>query len=406
MNIPEIKTYDRTGNYARDVVVYPHDLGGREGLYNGIREYLDNNNIQTQYVGLRFDKGDGKPRHINLNVGDLDSYEAFDKKINYIITANNGEGGTGSDRWLNDIAKDYVLSTREFATDSFGFVGMGYCKRIFNTLFIKKCKGQNKCGLEVLSTINELMPSFQFNPKKNYQNYTTLLKVAKKNGISIINNAIIPNKKFYEKRNWDTAEEWYDNGSTHKLAFIDNDTWTHEYVFEGCNKDFTIVYDSVDNHFSLIQGDIRLRDDIRINKGLTMYEPSKELGWKKLYRPTDNYKRQNTKSKSERKTIFFDYETIADPIQFNAMRPYSISYMVLNDFELEEMDKDDKEGITKRWEDKAKCIIGWDCGKKFLEDIVKYQKDSILTLMSFNGANFDNFLLLDEILLGDNSIQV
>ena len=104
--------------------------------------------------------------------------------------------------------------------------------------------------------------------------------------------------------------------------------------------------------------------------------------------------------------VFFDYETVIDYEKNNCVNPYSISYFYFSHEELISMTLSTKEGfniedeITKKiFEDKKRCInnTGFNCNVDFITFLKEFQRNKKVVLVSYNGANFDNFLLYDGI---------
>jgi len=104
--------------------------------------------------------------------------------------------------------------------------------------------------------------------------------------------------------------------------------------------------------------------------------------------------------------VFFDYETVIDYEKNNCVNPYSISYFYFSHKELINMTLKTQEGfniedeITKKiFEEKKRCVnnTGFNCNTDFITFLKEFQRDKKVVLVSYNGANFDNFLLYDGI---------
>ena len=103
-----------------------------------------------------------------------------------------------------------------------------------------------------------------------------------------------------------------------------------------------------------------------------------------------------------KKFCFFDYETIIDWEDNNVMKPYSISYIFTDKYDdleaLEHADKNDILDVVNKYKRKCKFVPGFDCTEEFYQDILKEDVDSQITFISFNGANFDHFLLAEYLM--------
>lgn len=107
--------------------------------------------------------------------------------------------------------------------------------------------------------------------------------------------------------------------------------------------------------------------------------------------------------------LFLDYETIIDFYASNCMKPYALSFFYYSHTELLKIsgyadglitDFDIEEKTTKAiYEDKNRCknIIGFNCNHDFIKWFVDFQRNKKIVIVSYNGANFDNFLLYSGI---------
>lgn len=100
---------------------------------------------------------------------------------------------------------------------------------------------------------------------------------------------------------------------------------------------------------------------------------------------------------------FFDLEAVVDVEQERTpFKPYNISYLICDrEFYEDVIAKFEKEKMNVRNEliklGKLKSISGFDCVNKFLWELKEIEEEIKLTLVSFNGANFDNYLLIEEL---------
>jgi hypothetical protein len=97
------------------------------------------------------------------------------------------------------------------------------------------------------------------------------------------------------------------------------------------------------------------------------------------------------------------------------MREYSLSILNLTNDQLERLTEADmKKDIDTIKEIRKACcttFLGFDCSDKFIEWILENQENKAFCLIGFNNANFDNFILLNALLVyqhkhGQDSIGI
>lgn len=176
--------------------------------------------------------------------------------------------------------------------------------------------------------------------------------------------------------------------------------------------DMIVIYDQIKQHYDIAKGDLEF-DNIVLGRGNTVYRYTDNKA-KALYRFNDLNKMNKTNGKTNEKYVFFDVETIIDVNARNIMKEYSISFSVFDAEQLEKLSKLDKEEATDEMNSLIKetthNFIGYDCIVRFVKWILanQYVKKgtseiyNCFHLISFNGANFDNFLLLNALLDLDN----
>ena len=201
-----------------------------------------------------------------------------------------------------------------------------------------------------------------------------------------------------------------------------------------------LIYDSKHEHISVLK---EMKFDnmyMTLNKKIfKKIENKGKIKYRKITYATEIF-RKNIKchlteaSDVKIKYLFLDYETVVDWKKWNIMIPYSLSCLCINVEELNKLDEIDKEieemveeerkrkkklllepngdniiqKLYKIFNTTIKCdslnIIGFDCNKKLLDWIKKNQKHTLFKIITFNGVNFDNFLLLDGCLRYDGDI--
>jgi hypothetical protein len=157
----------------------------------------------------------------------------------------------------------------------------------------------------------------------------------------------------------------------------------------------SIIYDPLNKHFDLtLNTDPVLRDDVFITNKCNIF-----IGDKFIFTPIQLMKNALAyQSTTNLLYCFFDYETVVDYNCRNLMNEYSISYSFLTENDLlvlEKLDKTDNSEEIKTFS-YLHCYnkIGFDCSKKFLEDVEKKQSEgNRIVFCGFNNALFDNFLL-------------
>jgi hypothetical protein len=111
--------------------------------------------------------------------------------------------------------------------------------------------------------------------------------------------------------------------------------------------------------------------------------------------------------------IFFDLETIINLLADKSpFVPYSMSALFLDDLEMHKLNEKDTKKINvdkirKELKDKKKLKFykGHDCVKNFLEELKfgdkSHDGNINYKLVSFNGSNFDNWFIVQELLEND-----
>ena len=182
-----------------------------------------------------------------------------------------------------------------------------------------------------------------------------------------------------------------------------------------CDCDVVIIYDQIKQHYDIALGEVEF-DDIVLGRGNTVYRYREEKA-RPLYRFNDLNKMNKTNGKTNEKFLFFDIETVIDVNARNIMKEYSVSFSVFDSDELKELSKLDKEkdmeGMKEMIQKSTINYVGYDCLVRFVKWILDnqfvesknksgYDTYNCFHLISFNGANFDNFLLLNSLLDLDN----
>ena len=176
--------------------------------------------------------------------------------------------------------------------------------------------------------------------------------------------------------------------------------------------DLIVIYDQIKQHYDIVQGELEF-NNVFLGRGNTVYRYTGDKA-KALYRFNDLNKMNKTNGKTNEKFLFFDIETVIDVSARNIMKEYSVSFSVFSADELKELaeldKKKDKKEMEKMIAKTTHNFVGYDCLVRFVKWILDHQyiqhgkseTYNCFHLISFNGANFDNFLLLNALLDLDN----
>lgn len=246
--------------------------------------------------------------------------------------------------------------------------------------------------------------------------------------IEIIGNFIKYNGKIYR----DELEKFYlkeDNGKDDNFDKEDHTIYLQKMEFKDIgisiihrNNDAKIrmIYDYDKQHYESCE-EICLRDNLYVDLSGNYYEVKGKKA-KLMFRSQtrndllEQYKLHTVK-RINTEYIFIDFETVTDWDHFNVNRPYSMCYLHLSNnqdpmsFEMQieldtlvKLEDDFAEGkrvdptLYQYFKDKAVVLKGFDCVKQFVEYIESAQRDKVFKIVTFNGANFDNYILYNELI--------
>ena len=173
--------------------------------------------------------------------------------------------------------------------------------------------------------------------------------------------------------------------------------------------DVIIIYDQIQQHYDIVDSELEF-DNIYLGRANTVYRYKEEKA-RPLYRFNELNKMNKMNEKANEKFLFFDIETVIDVTARNVMKEYSISFSVFDADELQQLSKYDAEkdmdNMQKLIDKSTINFVGYDClirfvkwilDNQFIEDKQNGNTYNCFHLISFNGANFDNFLLLNSLL--------
>ena len=175
-----------------------------------------------------------------------------------------------------------------------------------------------------------------------------------------------------------------------------------------------LLYCPVDKHIDILKTPLTLCDGIYCSETGDIYKEIDGETVKHIYSINNIYK-NTTKSKDimEEWYIFFDYEAVVDWSDGNIMCPYSLSWFGLKHEELLDIVKqevDDKNEamisvLERSKEQRCFNTTGFNSSEKFIKWILDNESHKIFRFVSYNGANFDNIILLRDLLEYRNNLD-
>lgn len=420
-------------------------------LYRHMMEKLDELGGSNIVIALE-DTSSGKIRHTTINGNYLFSFEDFEDRINDIVSGNVA----GSD--VLDSNGNWILRQDNYDIQVMRLAGYGApeynmiyksSKNTDDTMvdcgFRAVCcclgKGDFKIGLETMKKLYKLdyndIEKFNTLDKINYFIKENELPIfVKGNGVVLNQDNGVVNLRTIISRN--PTETKINNKKImlgkmgqNDLAIpktltsksrtkADLDSYLlklneeYDWVDVENNPKFEyIIYDTKQEHFEYaLGGRLEINDNIYVGFNGSLYKCE---GVKNIYRRFMSCEVNNFNVREVEKMtlhyVGFDFETIIDFKARNRMKPYSCSWGMLNENQLKLLDDADKKGdvefVKKFKKEHMYTAIGFDCVKKFMKWISDNEADKKFVLIGFNNANFDNFILVDEIMKASNDdIQI
>ena len=381
-------------------------------LYENAIKRMEEDGYYGQLVLNFISNNDNKIRKTTIAPSYLDSYEEFKNRLEKI---RSGEV-VGSD---NIPDNQYNLVDNTFNIVNTNITGGGSSKfMIFETRGINS--KTNNCWKECLDDCN-----IECGDKK-YNNLIDLCDLVDEyNNININNKVcVIGNSFSYKTNQMNTLKNkeniWFECGNREfkgvkptiediKLVYLNKITNVNE-----CKK--IIIYDELNKHFDIID-ELKINNDILLSRCNKVFKNT-EKGYKLLFTPTEINKTNKLNDFVNNYKVFFDYETVIDFEVNNCMKEYSCSILVLDDKDLNELDEIDISGDKKKLHKflypnnrapRVICFKGFDCSTQLLNWIYDNQinylnkENNRFDFVSFNGSNFDNFILLNALLKQDEN---
>ena len=394
-----VKLVDRVGQFSKYQIAFPNNDNSLEALYNELQEFISSNDFDNAFLVLIFrTRGTNRLRFVSVRPSD---YEAFEDLQTFVGELVSGDA-VGTDK-VSVEEEDLLLNV--FGVNAFSSVGFGdkACMLWETEDIISKGNCADKC-LEFCGYKTEKVKDLGI-----------LLKIIKDKYLPIRvvkNNPSFDYSTFKEKASeleYETTTIEHFNKKIVKIkkAYFKNELDYEPTIIQDCEEfKYTIIFCENGRHFSVAKNNTMILAD---NVFIDLTEKvigNDEVGMLYKFQQFNYY---NTPTKKlintcEFKYVFFDLETIIDWDYANCMKPYSLSICCLDEIQLEQLEKYDKEKNVKACESMrerfCKTWIGYDCVRKFLEWVVDNQADKKFKFVGFNNANFDNFFILQELMKG------
>lgn len=362
----------------------------------------------SSYISIPFkSKTDNKILWRSINPFYLKDEASFENELESILLGTNAkEGQQGSDPISTDEFEPMYDTFSVSVISSFKANGKSD-KMLFNVKGIESKKGL--CVYESLKACGIDCYKYGVKPME-LMNMEKLCKMIKDNNlkVAVVANGFTINKKPLEIISQSGSTTIKVEGKKRDLFFecgkISRDDIDLVLIAGNIDAKHFIVYDEINEHADYCEK-IELVEDLYISYCGKIIKDEKVL-----FTPRE----LNTNNKINKKIpveyVFFDYETIIDFNNSSCMSPYSLSILVLEPYDLEMLEKadkeDDKVAVANIRKTKCRTFLGYDCNVKFVEWLMEYQLDKMLVFIGFNNTNFDNFIMLEGLLkYKENNIE-
>ena len=373
-------------------------------LYNAIKKEADAGD--NGYVSIAYrDKNKNIIYWRSIRDGYLDSLEDFTEEFNKI-----NEGVYGSDAIdTNDYIPDYNL----FTIGSVNIAQSGKSDlMLYNVKGIESKEGL--CGYLSLKECGYEAEKYKVKPAslKYFDNLSSLI-LKNELPIAIIANSFTIKKKASEMITEDNKKKLIVNDKKRDRQYIVCDMKQSDmdivYLVGDDKAKHFLVYDEISQHIDYCVGKPTLSKDVMISRCNNVFK-----GNQLVFTP----KQMNINSRKEElvpiEYLFFDYETVIDFNMSSCMKPYSLSILQLQPYDLialeeadvkargsnqnEEEKEEAKKTIEKIRQDKCITFLGYDCGERFIDWFLENSMNKMFVFIGFNNTNFDNFLMLEDFL--------
>ena len=387
------------------------DINNRQELFEVLKQLqtrISSKNVFVlSYYSLLWVE-DGKGIYRTFNPDNLVfGYEFFEQALEEMESGGGDQYGSdpinmNTARLVNNMVKIYVqqIDRPEGVSD----------KLIFPVVDVNSLKGykKNNCLKNCIKYLGLNIPT------EKQENLDVFIKYVRDEGIelNIYSNIISKLNISNIKKRTPELKQIIAGSKIRKLALyriIDGDFEIQKRLDRGRIDGNGLIFCPNSNHIDIIKK-FEL-EELYCNTTGTIYKLNKFGFAYELYKgDTINTERKIVQHEPIINTlyyVFFDYETVIDYHKSNCLNPYSVSYFYISHTELfnisgagsERAFNINEETTKKIFEDKSRCvnITGFDCNKKFIDFLKEFQRDKKVVLVSYNGANFDNFILYDGI---------
>lgn len=417
---PKIKDWNIFRSYDYTYVNIETD----EDLYKIVKEKILEIGDITSVVFYFLKNVGNEIRKVSITADVLDlGYDAFIEQLYYIITGSVA----GSDRWVGIPDDTYTLSLDRFTLRKIRIQANGKSdKMIFKVVGIAgNMKGKDATGRKI--TYNNCstlaLEALGYTPKQDAEalsDLKNLIAEIKDNElpINIITNSFTLRRSFSDiinsspkKRNLEIKDA-KGNIRPNVCSPVSLETDIDPvYIHRVNHAEHTLIYDEINKHTDIILGNDfckatpELCDDVYLTLSCKVIKDNKIL-----FTPTqvnkNNLANTEVKDNSILKYVFFDYETCINWDKSSCMEEYSLSILVLDDDELQELNRADADNnINKVAEMRKRCcrtFLGFNCSEEFIKWILENENNTQFIFIGFNNSNFDNFLFLDALLRNQN----
>lgn len=411
--IATIKHVDQIKNFNKYSVRLNIPMTDLEGFYEFIlfmNDYFaEETGDDSVYISVLFNprddvETDGKVLARAFTANDLPTFDTFNDRLNALMQGK----AIGSDA-IN--ADAYEMDMNVIVINTYSIVARARGKpldMVFKVVGIES-KNKKQCVKECFASIgltfddtdlqkvinhiiDKELPiniiSNTFNIKKGYKELLadaqpTIVKIEKeKRGVKFFKN--------------------------HYCVPLSLDDVNVRYLLkqQGLKPKHTFIYDEIKQHLDIIPNNkIELENEIYLCAELNVIKKDRII-----YKPKQINDITENNQSVKPIYLFFDYETVIDYDHRNIMKEYSLSILVLDEIQLEALEKADKENdtitVATLREQCCSTFLGHDCSIQFIKWILDNQHNCNFTLIGFNNSNFDNFLLLDALLRNEKNSKI
>lgn len=397
-----VETMDKFNIFQRIRYNYQLPEDNFKNLYNAIVKAVSNYEakytFKPQFINIFYNIiGMNRIRGITIKTQETETFERFNKAVELI---KSGEVA-GSDP-IDPDQYSPIFDYFDFLGLSASNVSKGYGKSnkmIFEVEGIEQTKrGAGDCGLNCIKFLHSrglINCDISGLDYKDFQTIGGIINFIESNMLNVnilLNSFIFKNLNKIDKKIITVKDE---NKICYKLKMVDIETVYLNYVDDSCP---TIIYDEFNKHFDVLKS-LKISDRIYVSEYAEVIDEN--LG-AVIFTPRQMAINNMSKKNYKEKFIIFDYETVIDFKRSCCMAEYSLSVLVLDNDELEELTKADKDGDIEKIKsiraERCLTFMGYDCSEKFIEWLKQNHNDIKYTFIGFNNSNFDNFILLKALL--------